>query len=204
MNKQENNDYVQVEVDYHETILPFGEQLRKYRHRRNLNQTELGEILGMSKQAISRYELNDYIPKMPLIIDYAEKLHVTVAYLLGLSDAEVPDEALLIDKRSKSFYEIFANIVFIELGLTIEEIAQTTGLSTFQIQAILQDRISVAPLPIALRLSQTLNVPLEVWCGEKEYKPSELSLCAYKVAKAFMKASEKEQATIQFILEIDA
>ena len=79
MNKQENNDYVQAEVDFHETILPFGEQLRKYRYRRNLNQTELGEILGMSKQAISRYELNDYIPKIPLLIDYAEKLHVTVA-----------------------------------------------------------------------------------------------------------------------------
>lgn len=203
MNKQENNDYVQVEVDYHETILPFGEQLRKYRHRRNLNQTELGEILGMSKQAISRYELNDYIPKIPLIIDYAEKLHVTVAFLLGLSDAERPEEVLLIDKKSKSFYEIFANVVFLELGLTIEEVARTTGLSVFQIQSILQERICVAPLPIALRLSKTLNVPIEVWCGEKEYKPSEFSLCAYKVAKAFMKASKKEQSIIQFILGIN-
>lgn len=203
MDKQKNKNHVQVEVGFHETILPLGEQLRKYRHRRNLNQTELGEILGMSKQAISRYELNDYIPKMPLIIDYAEKLHVTVAYLLGLSDAEVPGEVLLIDKKSKYFYEIFANIVFIELGLTIEEAAQTTGLSVFQIQAVLQEKICVAPLPIALRLSKTLNVPIEVWCGEKEYKPSELSLCAYNVAKAFMKASKKEQAIIQFILGIN-
>ena len=204
MDKQEIHDQVQIDMTFHKTILPFGEQLRKYRHRRNLSQTDLGDILGISKQAISRYELNDYVPKITLIIEYAEKLHVTVDYLLGLCDAERPEEVLLINKKSKSFYEIFANIVFIELGLTIEEIAQTTGLSAFQIQAILQDRISVAPLPIALRLSQTLNVPLEVWCGEKEYKPSELSLCAYKVAKAFMKASEKEQATIQFILEIDA
>lgn len=202
MDNQETTNQVQINVDFHKPIIPFGEQLRKYRHRRYLSQIDLGDILGISKQAVSRYEVNDYVPRMALIIEYAEKLHVSVEYLLGFSDSELPKEVLRINKNGTAFYEIFANIVYLELGLTNDDIVRITGLSVHQIQAILREKIYEAPLTMALQLSKTLNVPIEVWTGEKKYVAPELTLDAYKVAQAFMDASEKDRRVIQYILEI--
>lgn len=203
MQNQEIKNYVQIKVDLKKRIIPFGEQLRAIRHRRYLSQEDLGKILGISKQAVSRYETGGNAPKLSLIIDYAEKLNVTVDYLLGLRDSEWPEQLLWINKAGKAFFEIFANVVYLELGLTTADIVQITGLSVSQVEAILQEKALVAPLPIALQLSRTLDIPIEVWAGEKAYKPSELSLRARQIAKAYMQASEKDQKLIQYVLKID-
>jgi len=203
MQNQEIKNYVQIKVDLKKRVIPFGEQLRAIRHRRYLSQEDLGKILGISKQAVSRYETGGNAPKLSLIIDYAEKLNVTVDYLLGLKDSELPEQLLWINKSGKAFFEIFANVVYLELGLTTADIVQITGLTVSQIETILQQRTLAAPLPIALQLSRTLNIPIEVWAGEKVYEPSELSLRAHQIAKAYMNASEKDQRLIQYVLEVD-
>lgn len=59
----------------------FGENLRKIRIQKGLSQDELAQLLGTSKQVISRYETNQRSPKVSVVADYAEKLGVSIESL---------------------------------------------------------------------------------------------------------------------------
>lgn len=61
----------------------FGGRLRQVRKERMLSQNTLAEILGTSKQVISRYETNQRVPKITTVTEYAKKLNVTILYLMG-------------------------------------------------------------------------------------------------------------------------
>lgn len=62
---------------------PFGENLRKIRNDRGMSQEEFADLLGTSKQVISRYETAQRSPKVSTVADYAEKLGVSIAELTG-------------------------------------------------------------------------------------------------------------------------
>ncbi|MBR2885652.1 MAG: helix-turn-helix transcriptional regulator, partial [Clostridia bacterium] len=74
------------DVDVHYTS--FGERLREIRREYGLTQDEFAAILGTSKQILSRYELEQRSPKIEQVKKYAEKLHVSVDYLLGDTESE--------------------------------------------------------------------------------------------------------------------
>ena len=44
----------------------FGEKLKEIRKSRNMTQENFAELLGTSKQVISRYETNQRIPKISI------------------------------------------------------------------------------------------------------------------------------------------
>ncbi len=60
-----------------------------------------------------------------------------------------------------------------------------------------------APLPIALQLSRALDVPLEVWTGNKSYKAGEVTVEALEVARAYDKASLKDKNTARLALDLE-
>ena len=64
----------------------FGENLRKIRIQKGLSQDELAQLLGTSKQVISRYENNQRSPKVSVVADYAEKLGVSIETLTSEHD----------------------------------------------------------------------------------------------------------------------
>lgn len=66
----------------------FGERLRQIRMDRDLSQQDLAEILGTSKQVISRYETNQRSPKVTVASAYAERLGVSLDFLMGI-DANI-------------------------------------------------------------------------------------------------------------------
>ncbi|NSL49884.1 helix-turn-helix transcriptional regulator, partial len=70
-------------------ILTFGDKLKKIRTERNMSQEELGELLGTSKQVISRYETNQRTPKITVVEEYARKLNVPLEYLVNHSIPEI-------------------------------------------------------------------------------------------------------------------
>ena len=63
----------------------FGERLKKIRREKGLSQDGMAEMLGTSKQVLSRYETGQRVPKLTVLADYAQKLSVTVNFLLGES-----------------------------------------------------------------------------------------------------------------------
>ena len=59
-----------------------------------------------------------------------------------------------------------------------------------------------APLPLALRLTDSLGVPLEVWTGDMEYTPVEISVEAREIALAYDKAKLKDRNTARLALDL--
>lgn len=188
------------EVDIHFTS--FGERLREIRKEMGLTQDEFAKLLGSSKQILSRYELEQRSPKIDQVRKYAEKLKVSVDYLLGDNEAEAVYDELCGKLQGKPFYKIFIDVTE-ELGLNIPDIVRITGLTDRQVRSIIVRRMKDAPLPIALKLSETLNVPLEVWTGGKVYVPSEITAGAYEIARAYDKASLKDRNTARLALNLE-
>ena len=63
-----------------------GNKLKKLRLLRNLNQTELADILKCSQKNISSYETNRTRPDYEVLINMSKYFNVSIDYLLGLSN----------------------------------------------------------------------------------------------------------------------
>ena len=61
----------------------FSENLRRIRFERHMTQEEFAQLLGTTKQNISRYESGAVSPKISTAQNIAEKLGVSLSYLSG-------------------------------------------------------------------------------------------------------------------------
>ena len=64
----------------------FADRLKLLRKMRDLSLSELAAQLGTTKQTLNRYELKKRFPKAPVIKQFAEKLNVDPAWLIGYDD----------------------------------------------------------------------------------------------------------------------
>lgn len=179
----------------------FGERLRRIRKEMGETQDEFAARIGTSKQVLSRYEGGQRIPKISLVESYAKALNVSVDYLMGESQQESAFDSICT-QSNKPFYKIFIDVTM-EMGLLIPDIVRITGLTDWQVRTIIFRRMKEAPLPIALQLSKTLDVPLEVWTGNESYKVGEISVEAKEVARAYDKASLKDRNTARLALDLE-
>lgn len=66
--------------------MPLGNRLKELRAARSLNQQQLGQLVGASRQTISLIERGDYNPSITLALRIAQVFQVpveTVFYLTG-------------------------------------------------------------------------------------------------------------------------
>lgn len=61
----------------------FGEQLRRLRERHGVSRKVLGELCGLSKNAIARYERREREPSFETLMVIADFFDVSTDYLLG-------------------------------------------------------------------------------------------------------------------------
>lgn len=73
-----------------EQLKLIGQQIKKYRKAKGMTQTELAEKLGVSTQAVSKWECGG-VPDVSLMIKIAHELGITMDTLFGQSDG-VKDE----------------------------------------------------------------------------------------------------------------
>lgn len=180
----------------------FGARLRQIRKEMGETQDEFAARIGTSKQVLSRYEVGQRIPKISLVENYAKALNVSVDYLMGESQQEAAFEAVCT-QSGKPFYKIFIEVTCDQMGLLIPDVVRITGLTDWQVRTIIFRRMKEAPLPIALQLSRTLDVPLEVWTGNESYKAGEITIEAREVAKAYDRASLKDKNTARLALDLE-
>ena len=60
----------------------IGAKVKYYRNLCGMHQTELADELGISFQYLSRIETGRQTPSLPLLMDIAEKLEVSLATLV--------------------------------------------------------------------------------------------------------------------------
>ena len=181
----------------------FGSRLRQIRKEMGLTQDEFAKLLGTSKQILSRYEREDRSPRIEVVRKYAEALKVSADYLLGDDEAEAISSMFWTQKKEKPFYKIFIEVTANQMGLDIPGVVQKTGLTDKQVRTIITRQMKVAPLDLAMQLSDTLNVPLEVWLGIEDYTPAEVSTYAYEVARAYDQADIKSKNMVRMALDLE-
>ena len=64
--------------------MTIGQRIAELRKQQNLSQEALGELLGVSRQAISKWESDAALPEIDKLIAMSKRFGVTVGYLLGV------------------------------------------------------------------------------------------------------------------------
>lgn len=67
----------------------FNSQLKKLRTNSGINQIQLAEALGVTKQSISNWENDNILPSVEMLIKIADYFKVSTDYLLGLSSDHI-------------------------------------------------------------------------------------------------------------------
>ena len=63
--------------------------LKEYRAKINVNQTEMGMLVGVSRQTISQIERGDYSPSVTLALKIAKIFNVSVEDIFSYEEDEV-------------------------------------------------------------------------------------------------------------------
>lgn len=81
--------------------MDFPNVLKMLREKRGYSQKQLAEILHVSKNSISHYELGISMPCIDIIINLADIFDVSIDYLLGRSNVNLSKRLLekLIEKN---------------------------------------------------------------------------------------------------------
>lgn len=205
MSMEENDRNVTEEMQEERSpYSSFAERLRHIRKDKKMSLEEFAKLLGTSKQALSRYELGQCDPKISQVRKYADILNVSIDYLMGDEEAEVDKNVFWRRKAKRQpFYKIFIEVTQDKLKLDIYDVARITGMTHWEVRQIITRQIKVAPLELAMRLSETLNVPLETWIDIKYYKPSPVSLGGQEVALAYDQADIKSQNMVRMALDLE-
>lgn len=77
-----------------------GGRIRQLRERAKLTQEELGSLVGVAMQQVSRWESGAAIPRADTLGEIARVLASSADYILGLTDDPAPcQETLTQDER---------------------------------------------------------------------------------------------------------
>lgn len=83
----------------------IGERIRDLRKKRDLTQEKLADFLGVSYQAVSKWECNLTSPDLGLIGPLTKLLGVTSDELLGLTEEENDERRAYFDSEYKGFWK---------------------------------------------------------------------------------------------------
>lgn len=69
--------------------MPLYNRLKEYRAKIKVNQIEMGNLVGVSRQTISQIERGDYSPSVTLALKIAKVLNVSVEEIFSYEEDEV-------------------------------------------------------------------------------------------------------------------
>lgn len=78
--------------------MDLGEKIQALRRNQGLSQEQLSEKVNVSRQAISKWELNETVPDIENIVQLSKTFGVSTDYLLGL-ESEIQDGS---EKKGKA------------------------------------------------------------------------------------------------------
>ena len=76
--------------------------LKKLREQYKLSQQDLAELLGVTQQAIYKYEKTPVEPSVSTLIQMSEILHTSIDYLVGNTEDEENDGNFLLSSDEKN------------------------------------------------------------------------------------------------------
>lgn len=139
-------DIIYVKYQKRGTVM-IGEQIKKYRAMKGISQEELGRTVGVTTQAVSKWERGG-VPDAELVPSIAKALGVTTDMLYGLCESSSIENAIVKDlsmlEKEARFRRAFLYLYAIGTGVAgyanedpgikeedIENIRNETGLSYY-------------------------------------------------------------------------
>ncbi|WP_186565045.1 helix-turn-helix domain-containing protein [Lawsonibacter celer] len=96
--------------------MTLGERIQSYRKKNGLSQEQLAEALGVSRQAVSKWELNDAQPDLDKVLALARLFQVSTDTLLGNESPE-PEAAAAVPPRAKRPQWYLLGLIPLGVGL---------------------------------------------------------------------------------------
>ncbi len=88
--------------------MSIGDNIKKWREHRNLKQSELAEMLGVSDKTVSSWEINRTEPKMGMVEKISSALHCKKTDIIGIDN--VSDEPYYLNEETREIaQEVFEN-----------------------------------------------------------------------------------------------
>lgn len=97
----------------------FGYQLTYFRKKKRLTQQNLADYLMVSRQIISKWELNESYPSLPMLVNLSEILEVTIDDLIGGVKKSMNKEKIISLKNIRKNYS--NNTVIDNINLDINK-----------------------------------------------------------------------------------
>lgn len=72
--------------------MPLYNHLKEYRAKIDVNQQEMGKLVGVSRQTISQIERGDYSPSVTLALKIAKVFEVSVEDIFVYEEEEADEE----------------------------------------------------------------------------------------------------------------
>lgn len=79
--------------------MPLGDRIASLRNEKKLTQEALGELVGVSRQAVSKWESNKAVPDIQNCIAMSKALGISMAELLELETEEQEPVAELTEQH---------------------------------------------------------------------------------------------------------
>lgn len=86
----------------------LGEKIRRLRESREWTQAELARKVGITKSAISTYELGIRTPSADVVCGFAKAFGVSADYLLGIAERRTVDVEGLSEREEAIIRELVA------------------------------------------------------------------------------------------------
>ncbi|MEG0076391.1 MAG: helix-turn-helix transcriptional regulator [Anaerorhabdus sp.] len=94
--------------------MKFNEKLLKLRKEKGYSQEELAQMLGVSRQAISKWEVSDSYPEIENVLEISKLFQVSTDYLLNDQQEEMN---VLKKEREKKHYGFLLGVIISVIGL---------------------------------------------------------------------------------------
>ena len=172
--------------------MTLGEKIQSLRSAQGLSQENLAEHLGVSRQAISKWELDKTVPDVKYIVELSILFQVTTDYLLkdGITKSPAPPSETQPALSSKDSPRVKAACLILGCGNIV--LAVLLMFSVFK-NAFLHDRsdlplaaiLMLAPIPICVP-SPILTFPASAAEGEICAKSPMTESCSITAAVFMM------------------
>ena len=87
-------------------IIDLSTRIQYLREKNGLTQTALAKMLGISRSAVNGWEMGLSLPSLANIVEMSRIFHVTVDYLLNISDKMLLDISDLGEAEKDALFRI--------------------------------------------------------------------------------------------------
>lgn len=107
--------------------MALGEKLQELRKGKGISQEGFAEIMGVSRQAISKWELNQSYPEMEKLIEVSDYFQVSLDYLVkeGVDEAVEESEQkneVFVDKQENKFVDVIRMVLLAGIAIVMSSI----------------------------------------------------------------------------------